>query len=493
MPSIWPERNIQFRSIMVGQLSDERPVARRIGEAIKEQIRQGFLSSGDRLPSTRSLATEWGVSRTTVTAAYAQLIAEGYLDTRQGARATVAHGLAADGPATAQARPAAVRLSAYGRRLADLPRPLPLKGRPVADFRYGDLSTSDFPTLAWKRAIGRALLRRPARLQYGDPAGSPDLRSALASYLWRARGLRCEPDQIIIVNGSQQGLDLCARLLLDPGDRIVVENPTYSAARQLFVAVGAVPVPVDVDDDGMKTDRLVDARLAYVTPSHQFPLGSVMSAARRRQLLAWAHRSGAYIVEDDYDGEYRYDVAPVPALQALDGGERVVYVGTVSKTLSPTLRLGYLVAPLGLAEAFAKVKRLADRHAPSLEQDALADLIISGAYERHVRNARRKNRDRRVALLDALGSDVTVVGADAGLHVVAWLNGLPREREQELLARAAEAGLGIYPVSGLYDPEVPEHRPDMVGLVLGYASLTEKEIGQGVRHLTQVVSTMRAE
>jgi GntR family transcriptional regulator/MocR family aminotransferase len=480
---------------MVGQLRDERLIARRIGEAIKEQIRQGFFSSGDRLPSTRSLATEWGVSRTTVTAAYAQLIAEGYLDTRQGARATVAHGLAPDGPATALKR-LPVRLSSYGRRLTDLPRPLAPKGRSVADFRYGDLSTSDFPTLAWKRAIGRAILRRPARLRYGDPAGSPDLRSALASYLWRARGLRCEPNQIIIVNGSQQGLDLCARLLLDPGDRIVIENPTYLAARHLFVAVGAVPVPVDVDDDGMKTNGLVDARLAYVTPSHQFPLGSVMSAARRRQLLAWACVTGAYIVEDDYDGEYRYDVAPVPALQALDGGERVVYVGTVSKTLSPTLRLGYLVAPLGLAEPFAKVKSLADRHAPSLEQDALTDLITSGAYERHVRNARRRNRDRRVALLDtlasALGDDVAVVGADAGLHVVAWLKGLPREREPELLDRAAEAGLGIYPVSSFYDPGVQEQRPACVGLVLGYASLTEKEISQGVRCLAQVVSEMHA-
>jgi GntR family transcriptional regulator / MocR family aminotransferase len=481
---------------MVDQLGHERLVARRICEAIKEQIRQGVFGAGDRLPSTRGLASEWGVSRTTVTAAYGQLAAEGYLDTRQGARTTVAHGLAASGPVSGQAKPEVIRLSAYGRRLAHLPRPLPWKGGPVVDFRYGDLSTSDFPTLSWKRAIGRAILRRPARLQYGDPAGSVELRTALAGYLWRARGLRCEPNQIVIVNGSQQGLDLSARLLLDPGDRIIVENPTYPAARQSFIALGAVPVPVDVDGDGLRTDELPDARLAYVTPSHQFPLGSVMSAARRRQLISWAHHADAYIIEDDYDGEYRYDVAPVPALRALDGGERVVYVGTVSKTLSPTLRIGYLVAPTALAQTLAQAKRLADRHAPSLEQDALTDLIENGAYERHVRNARRKNRGRRAALLGALGGafgdDVSIAGADAGLHVVAWLHRLPRSREQELLVQAADAGLGIYSVSDLYHQDAEEHRPDVVGLVIGYASLSEREIGQGVRRLAQVVSALRA-
>ncbi|QRM33301.1 PLP-dependent aminotransferase family protein (plasmid) [Microvirga sp. VF16] len=470
-------------------------VTRQICEAIKDQIRRGVHGPGARLPSTRALAAEWGVSRTTVTAAYGQLIAEGYLETRQGARATVVQGLGLDVPKLREVpAPVTVRLSSYGQRVLDLPIPSPpLPGRLIADFRYGDVAAADFPTLAWRKAISAAILRRPARLGYGDPAGSLELRAALQGYLWRARGLRCDPDQIVIVNGSQQGLDLCARLLLDPGDRVLVENPCYGLARQTFSAVGAVPIPVDVDGEGMRTDGLGDARLAYVTPSHQFPLGGVMSAARRRELLSWARRSGAYVIEDDYDSEYRYDIAPIPALQALDGAETVLYLGTVSKTLSPTLRLGYLVVPPGLRDAFVSAKRLSDRHSPALEQDALADLIVSGAYERHVRSARRRNRERRAVLLASLsktfGDDVAVVGADAGLHVVAWLNRVPKEREDELLARAA-AGLGLYPVSPLYDPAVPASHPGIVGLVMGYASLGEREIEQGVERLASVLDVL---
>ena len=193
------------------------------------------------------------------------------------------------------------------------------------------------------------------------------------------------------MNGSQQGLDLCARLLLDPGDPFVIENPGYVLARNAFVAAGGVAVPVPVDGEGLRTDDLPSARLAYVTPSHQFPLGSVLSATRRRALVAWAARTGAYVVEDDYDGEYRHDIAPIPPLQTLDAGS-VIYVGTFSKTLSPTLRLGYLVVPAALRRAFAEAKRLTDRHTPLPEQDALADLLASGAYERHVREHPQKER-----------------------------------------------------------------------------------------------------
>ena len=296
-------------------------ITQRICEAIKGQIASGLLGPGARLPSTRSLAAEWGVSRTTVTAAYEQLIAEGYLETRQGARTQVAQGLGLPPAPPGQPEPpdGPGRLSAFGQRLAAL-RPTaraPMRNRLVADFRYGDLAAADFPLLAWRKAVDGALLRRRARLRYGDPRGSPDLRTALQGYLWRARGLRCEPDQIVVVNGSQQGLDLCARLLLDPGDRVVMEDPGYNLARQVFLAAGAEVVPVAVDREGMRTDGLPAARLAYTTPSHQFPLGGVMSAGRRRELLAWARRSGAYVIEDDYDGEYRFDIAPIPPLQAL--------------------------------------------------------------------------------------------------------------------------------------------------------------------------------
>ncbi|MFH5926307.1 PLP-dependent aminotransferase family protein [Roseomonas xinghualingensis] len=367
----------------------------------------------------------------------------------------------------------------------------------MADFRYGDLAAEDFPMLAWRKAVGTALLRRHGRLRYGDPRGSSDLRAALQGYLWRARGLRCEPERIIVVNGSQQGLDLCARLLLDPGNQAVMENPGYNLAHQIFLAAGADVIPVTVDQEGMRTDCLPSARLAYVTPSHQFPLGSVMSAARRQDLLAWAQRIGAYVIEDDYDSEYRFDIAPIPPLQALDHAGRVIYLGTVSKTLSPTLRLGYLVVPASLSEVFAKAKRLADRHTPSLEQEAMAELIGNGAYERHVRRMRRRNGERRVALLSAvsafLGDIVTVVGADAGLHIVLWLNHVPKGQEDAVIARALEAGIGVYPVSPLYAPASADTRPDRAGLVMGYASLDVRAINRGVQTLREVLEALNTE
>ncbi len=477
--------------------SQRNRITRRISEAIKDQIASGLLGPGAELPSTRSLAAEWGVSRTTVTLAYEQLIAEGYLDVRQGARARVAQGLGPPQPSPEQRGPLepSHRLSAFARRLSSFPQPVAAvdRGPTFVDFRYGDLAADDFPILAWKKAIGGALLRRHARLRYGDPQGLPELRAALRGYLWRARGLRCEPEQIVVVNGSQQGLDLCARLLLDPGDRAVMENPGYHLARQAFEAIGAEVVPMTVDQDGLRTAELPEARLAFVTPSHQFPLGGVMSAGRRRELLAWAGRTGAYVIEDDYDGEYRFDISPIPSLQSLDEAGRVIYLGTVSKTLSPALRLGYLVVPGTLSDTFARAKRLTDRHTPELEQEALADLIGSGAYERHIRRVRRRNGERRATLLAALtatfGDTVTIVGADAGLHVVIWLNGVAKAEEDVVIARAHEAGLGVYPVTPSYVSDPPTGRPDSVGLVMGYAGLDELAIELGVQTLKLVLRT----
>lgn len=467
----------------------EDGVARRIIAAIKEQIHAGVYQSGDRLPSTRAFAADWGASRTTVTAAYSQLIAEGYLITRPGARPIVAQGLGA--PAASMPSPAAKprHLSAFAQRLLALPSPATAQVARVADFRYGDLSGADFPVLAWRRALNKVSLRRTARLRYGDPQGSSALRTALQGYLWRARGISCTPEQIVIVNGSQQGLDLCARLLLDPGDRFLIENPGYLLARHAFAAAGGVAAPISVDGDGLRTDALPSARLVYVTPSHQFPLGSVLSAARRRTLLAWAAQTGACIIEDDYDGEYRHDVAPIPPLQTLDA-ETVIYIGTLSKTLSPTLRLGYLVVPTTLCRAFSEAKRLTDRHTPLFEQDALAELLANGAYERHVRSIRRRNAERRMVLLQALaehlGQSVTIVGADTGLHVVAWLNGVAADREPEIAAAARAAGIGLYPVSPLYD--LTEPRPVMAGFILGYAGLDADVLRRGVGVLATVLA-----
>lgn len=482
-------------SIPTGPVEGETGTQRQVIAAIKREIAAGVHAPGSRLPSTRALAAEWGVSRTTVTAAFDQLAAEGYLETRPGARARVAAGLTQAEPAARDA-PASrtTELSTYGQRLASA-APIPWNPQPFTlDFRYGELAGGDFPTLAWRRALAKAVARRPARLRYGDPRGLPELRTALQGYLWRGRGLRCEIDDILVVNGSQQGFDLCTRLLLDPGDRVVIEDPGYNLARQAFLTAGAQLWPQPVDREGMQTATLPPARLAFVTPSHQLPLGSILSAPRRQELLAWAARHGAAIIEDDYDAEYRHGVGPVPPLRSLDQADSVIYLGTVSKTLSPTLRLGYLVLPPALREVFARAKRMVDRHTPELEQAALAELIASGAYERHVRRIRRRNGERRAALLKALrerlGERVSIVGTDAGLHVLAWINGLPQAREAELTERAASASLGLYGVSGLYDrPDDPERR---AGLVIGYAALDEAQIAAGIARLDGLLRELGA-
>ncbi|WP_245928123.1 PLP-dependent aminotransferase family protein [Bosea psychrotolerans] len=476
-----------MRGIGVGQLEG---VGRRIIAAIKEQIHSGAYRPGDRLPSSRAFAAEWGASRTTVTAAYGQLIAEGYLVTRAGARPIVAQGLAAKTAPAPAPTVAARHLSGFAQRLLGLPPPAPSQAVNVADFRYGDLAGDDFPVLAWRRALTKVSLRRKARLRYADPQGTADLRLALQGYLWRARGISCSPDDIVVVNGSQQGLDLCARMLLDPGDAFLIENPGYILARHAFIAAGGIAVPIPVDGEGLCVDELQPGRLVYVTPSHQFPLGGVLSARRRRALLAWAAASGAYVIEDDYDGEYRHDIAPIPPLQTL-APQSVIYVGTFSKTLSPTLRLGYLVLPAGLARAFSEAKRLTDRHSPLLEQEALAELLASGAYERHVRSIRRKNAERRAVLLEALSAEcgpaVSIEGADTGLHVVIWINGVGADSEAGIVEAARSIGLGIHPVSPLYDPKLS--KPQTAGFILGYAALDTELVRRGVAMLASVLMT----
>lgn len=476
--------------------------ARGIYAALKTQIGTGVYRPGAALPSTRALATELGVSRTTVTAAYEQLHSEGFITGRQGARARVAAMPTAAKPeapntGASEARPT---LSRFGERVAAtvLPaRPQAPSGL-VADFRYGDLASTDFPADIWKRAVAVAASRRPRRLSYDAPAGADELRKALQAYLWRARSLRCEMEQIIIVNGSQQGLDLCARLLLEPGENFVVEDPCYGMARQVFAAAGGIAIPVEADQEGLRTDRLatLSARLAYVTPSHQYPLGGVMPVARRLELLAWARRYGACVIEDDYDSEYRYDIAPVPPLHALAEGSEIIYLGTVSKALSPTIRLGYLVLPPALAPVFTTAKALADRHAPGLEQHALTILLESGAYERHVRRSRRRNAERRATLLAALarrlGDRVVVAGADAGLHVVVWFRDIAAADELAFVARGRERGIGVYPIGPLYMSPETAARPDMAGLVIGYASVEPQEIERGVAILTELVEAFSA-
>jgi GntR family transcriptional regulator/MocR family aminotransferase len=294
----------------------------------------------------------------------------------------------------------------------------------------------------------------------------------------------CEPSQIIIVNGSQQALDLVVRVLIERGTHVAIEDPAYQGTREILRASGAILQTVPVDGDGLDPAKLPSrARLAVVTPSHQFPSGAILPLSRRIELLDWAKRHHAVIVEDDYDGEFRYDGHPLESLQGLDREGRVVYVGTFSRTIFPSLRIGYVIAPKSLVPALTAAKWLADRHTATLEQQALAEFISTGAYERHLRRVRRRNAARRRVLLDSiatfLGSRVRVTGTGAGAHVVLWLSG--RSREQDITERAASRGVGVYGISPYF---VRKARP---GLLLGYSRMTESEIRDGVRRLGQVL------
>ena len=477
---------------------------RRVYALLRAQVADGTLAPGARVPSTRALAADLGVSRSTVTTAYEQLVAEGFLVTAAGRAARVAAPLAAGAaPGRLDAPPAAPvpPLSAWGRRVEGmagmaLQASAPQEAAPI-DFLYGAVASRDFPALAWRRVYQAELLRQQHRLYYAEPEGDPALRRALQGYLARARGLVCDAGQILIVHGTQQALDLCARLLLEAADTFVFEEPGYPMARQCFEAIGARPLPVAVDAQGLDTSRLPrgDAvRLAYVTPSHQFPLGGVLPVARRMALLEWARQHGAWIVEDDYDGEFRYGQRPIDALQAMDTDGRVLYIGTFSKALSPQLRLGYLVLPAALVPVFRQARRLADRHAPVIEQRVLASLMDSGAYERHIRRLRRAHERRRMVLLEAIArylpASAQVAGTAAGLHVVLWLPSVPQQGEAQLVAAARAAGVGVYPVSPLFaGPQVsPQPRP--AGLTLGYASLSEEDIQLGIRTLAAVVARL---
>jgi GntR family transcriptional regulator/MocR family aminotransferase len=499
---------IQFSTFLMGQLKSTPGIqarrangaGRRIYEHIRAQMAEGILGVGARVPSTRALAQELGASRTTVSATYDQLAAEGFIVTSPGRAARVAAVAAsatfANGTRPRRAssqRPA--KLSAFGRRVQTMHlTSMPAAEHPPFDFLYGAVGARDFPSVTWRRAYLAALWEQQPRLYYAPPEGDEALRRALAGYLGRARGLRCLPEQIVVVNGSQQAIDLCARLLLDTDDAFVFEDPGYSMARSCFEATGAQGVNVPVDEHGLVTQRLPSdrrVRLAYVTPSHQFPLGGTLPITRRQELLAWARRQRAWIVEDDYDGEFRYGQHPIDAMASLDTDGRVIYVGTFSKALSPQLRLGYLVLPTELQEPFRRAKRLTDRHAPVIEQRTMAALIDSGAYERHVRRMRREYERRREALLGAIArelpQDTEILGAAAGLHVVLRLPLTGLGAELALITAARRRGVAVYPLSTSFANGVRRSPSRGAAFVLGYASLSSTQILEGVRLLGEAV------
>jgi GntR family transcriptional regulator/MocR family aminotransferase len=481
------------------------PLHRQLYERLRAAILAGQLAPGTRLPSTRSLAAELGVSRTTALTAYQQLGDEGYLDGRVGAGTTVAElsgqvpaALATPGAPRApgtpaeRGRPAAPSrpaLSARGAALASTPwrlRPAGARpgGRPRA-FQLGVPALDAFPRQVWARTLTRRARHSLGELLgYQDPAGYRPLREAIAAYLGMARGVRCSPERVLVVGGAQAGLNLAARLLLDPGDPVWVEDPGYYGARGALVGAGARQVPVPLDVDGLDVDgarrREPGARLAYVTPSHQFPLGVTMSLPRRLALLAWAEEAGAFVLEDDYDSEYRYVGRPLPALQGLDHAGRVIYVGSFSKVLFPALRIGYLVVPDDLVDAFTAAQRFGEIHVPALEQAALADFIAGGHLGRHVRRMRAlyaaRGRTLVRAVRRAAGEALEVRSAHAGLHLVGWLPAGTDDRAAA--ARAAAHEVEAQPLSAH-----ALRPPVRGGLLLGYAAVPEPEIERAAGRL----------
>ena len=482
-------------------LEGEGPLNQRLYRGLRAGILDGRYRPGDRLPSTRTLATSLDISRNVVLAAFEQLLSEGYVEGRVGSGTFVSASLpdAALAPWDAGRAPrapsATTRLSAQAKRVLAL-APLPPAGSQAVaglryDFRYGLPSLADFPQDAWCRLLGRRARAASIRtLRYGRARGFGPLREAIAHYLARARGVVATAEQVVIVNGVQQTLDLVARLLIDRGDRVVVEEPCYRAARQILLGAGARLVPTPVDALGLDVRRLPrrgSVRLAYVTPSHQFPLGGVLPLARRLQLLRWAERAGAHVIEDDYDSEFQYAERPVEAVQGLDRSGRVLYAGTFSKVLFPSIRIGYLVLPESLVPAVAALKYLMDCQTPTFEQEVLTDFIVEGHFDRHLRRSRARNAARRAALLEALresfGDSVEVAGANAGVHLVVWLRGVRASKLDALIEGASRRGLGIYSVTPHY-----LCAPRTAGLLLGYACLTEREIREGVSLLASVLS-----
>ena len=465
------------------------PLFRQVYLGLRQNILGGILRAGDRLPSTRDLAEQLGISRTIVVLAYEHLLAEGFVEGRVGSGTYVAPGLGANRPKTS-GKSAQVRLSGFGtaskKAAARVNFPAPRRPALRYDFAYGLAQVSEFSFELW----GRILLRNARsasmeKIDYAPSAGRVALREAICEHLRRARAVVCDASQVIVVNGSQQALDLVARVLIERGDRVAVEDPLYQGTREVLRACRARIHPVRVDREGLNPTKLPKgARIVFVTPSHQFPTGAVLPLARRMALLEWAKRNQAVIVEDDYDGEFRYEGQPLESLQGLDTEGRVIYIGTFSRTIFSALRIGYLIAPQSLVPAFAAAKWLCDRHTPTLEQETLAEFIRTGMYERHLRRIRRRNATRREALLEAIekyiGDRAELTGDGAGAHVVLW----PRrgEPEEAIVARAAARGVGIYGVAGYF-----LSRPAPPAFMLGYSRLNEQEIREGIRRLGEVL------
>jgi GntR family transcriptional regulator / MocR family aminotransferase len=471
------------------------PLIRQIYREISSQVLSGELGARERLPSTRETASELGVSRNVVMEAYDQLVAEGFLLGISGAGTFVAEGSRLEVP---------ILRSAISRPGGDItPSAAPPREREregsnderLIDFRLGRPALDLVPYRAWARLEYEARLGSPPEsLGSAPPEGRQELREALRAYLWRRRGIECRTDQIVITSGALQGLSLLSGLLLRSGTEVLFEDPGHRLVREVFMARGARILPAPVDEEGLRVDLLPRARrpaLAFVTPSHQFPLGGCLSIQRRVALVEWARAAGCLVVEDDYESEFRYDVGPVSSIQRLDP-ENVVYVGTFSKVFFPAIRLGYLVLPERLVEGYVAGKRMTDRYCAPMPQLAMAGFIREGGLDRHIARMRKTYRRRRDALIDALLASfpggAEILGRATGLHVAVSFKGIAFDAP--LVEAVRRAGVGLHPVDG-YAIVKGSHESTVA---MGYSHLDIGDIEAGVEILRRALSpaSMRA-
>jgi GntR family transcriptional regulator / MocR family aminotransferase len=466
------------------------PLHRQVYSGFRDAILRGGLTPGQQVPSSRVLAAALGISRFPVLDAYSQLSAEGYFESRVGSGTFVAASLAQRRKQTIRADSASAGSCRVSSRATKFPR---LEGMPWRNgwgaFAVHQPAIDQFPFEVWSKIVARN--SRSPRLHafhHIDPRGLQRFRETICTYLSTSRGVRCDADQIMIVSGSQQALDITARVLLNPGNRVWTEEPCYSLVRSILKGSGCRLAPIPVDEEGMIVSegikRAAKARAAFVTPSHQYPLGVTMSVSRRLQLLEWASRSSAWIVEDDYDSEFRFESQPVASLQGLDCAGRVIYIGTFSKVLFPSLRLGYIVIPPDLVESFMSVRFAMDIFPPYLFQEVLTDFMSEGHFVRHIRRMRALYKTRREALVEALqdelGDLIEIQGTAAGMHLAVTL---PKGyRDIEIATRAAKEKLWLWPLSPCWSGN-----PRRQGLILGFGNTPEETMRGEVARLRKVL------
>lgn len=462
------------------------PFYKQIYEGYRTAILSGQLRPGQRLPSTRALAVELGISRLPAVNAFDQLLHEGYVEGKIGAGTYVKDTIPDE-----FARP----VLASQVQLKKSPAPADPLEEIVGPFRVSLPALDHFPLRIWSRLVYRNARNLSEELMaYGDPAGYLPLREAIAEYLSTSRAVRCHANQILIVSGSQMALQICARALLKSGEAVCIEEPGYPGARDALKSAGAILLPIPLDEEGIDMNRIAmqsnRSRAVYVTPSHQYPLGLTMTASRRLELLDWARANGSWIIEDDYDSEYRYTSRPVGSLQGMDTASRVIYIGTFSRVLFPSLRLGYVVVPGELFSAFLSVRETLDLFSPTLYQLVLTDFLLEGHFSRHLRRMRVTYLDRRNALLKALsehlGKFLRPYNTDAGLHLSAFLPaGLD---DRKIVRKAAEHGVSATALSTCY-----AGKHSRSGLILGFGGANQRRIRAAAQTLSKVIRSVAGE